>query len=278
MFTYPQSFMKSPPPSGGGSWEYASIAIAEASGDPWVDGDDVQITGGALFVYKSALAVSSYSGLIHKEPYGSTLGTLASVANIGVTAQGSDPDTWGWYDASSGTKGVDYDFDAASSRSRARAIGNSDIASVHGVSLTSSDTETFAIFDALKMSFTGTDSTDSNRAQHSVWSYNGTSYAGIYLRNRWALSGATLNWTLLHGGGEASTGKSFGTERRVWMYVKNGRWALWFDAGATPTMSGTVPATASSSYIARFRSQNGPKTTNNYNSVIQIAAGRMATL
>ena len=110
------------PVIGGGTaaptvWEYASLAIAEASGDPWVDNDDILITAKVTYKYRSDLVVSGYSGLIHKDPYDDA-SLLTGAAVIGSEAAGLDPDTaWvsGWTPTLTGTWPV---IDVQTTRSR----------------------------------------------------------------------------------------------------------------------------------------------------------------
>ena len=219
-----------------GPWEYATLAAAESSGDPWVNGDQVTITGGAVFTYLLALAVSGYSGLIHKYPYDGigTAGTLNASTVAESQDENVDPDTWGWADNSIGTKGVDYDFDTNSGYARFRDLTNFvGYASLRSPNIGSSEAELFIIMDLVNLITTIT----VNKAR--LWNSN---YIDASNAKYTRLSAGSTNWELLHNSGTADTGKAYTGTYRIFWYLKQGQWAVWFDGeGTAPTVSGTVP-------------------------------------
>ena len=235
---------------GGGSWEYASLAIAEASGDAWQDGDDIQITSGALFLYYSALDTNGHSGLIHKDPYDDSSVVSAVALRVGE-GPGVDPDSWsgpGWdYSLAITTKGVDYDFDASGSRSRIRKLTGGGRAMIVNTSLNTADTEYFIILrdcSCIELISSGS----------QAWAY---AYAHKDSSNRNeahlvaddAIS--TSNW-YLNANSNTATSKAKGTEAHIWLYVTDGKCALWFDADATAEVKDTSQADAA----ARSRCTN----------------------
>ena len=240
------------------TWVYADLATAESSGDPWLDGNQIQITGGALFLYKSALDVSGYSGLIHKEPYGSGLGTLSALTVRTSEAAGTDPDAWtDWTDNGTGSQGVDYEYDTDSGRARLRDLTISGEARIDSdYLLQSSDTDIFRIIDDV------TATTTSSVAVNSIFQAPLTAYKDAstvsLIRLDGSDDGTTTNWRVNHTDGAtwASTTQSRTSSSRVWVYMKDGRWAIWFGDEATPNATGTVdreftvdPTTVSIGYL-----------------------------
>jgi hypothetical protein len=261
-----------------GYWEYASLAAAESSGDPWQDGDDVQITGGALFLYKSALVVDGYSGLIHKYPYGVGLGTSDSAIVRTSTAKGSDPDTWGWTDFSSGVKGSQYDFDVISSRSRAIAYNGAGRANLRDTQLQAGDSEGFVIIPALSATGTNNESVGIGLVRTFAYASTDAGANRAFIGLEWYWTTSNTNWSVFHGGLYTATTKSFSTERRAWMYVKDGRYAVWFDDDATPELSGTNPRTATFlNYNAQIDADGGVGSSNIQAKLQQVISGAMTT-
>ena len=101
-------------PIGGVFHEYASTAIAEASGDTWAENDVIKITGGAHMLYREALAVHGTPRLIHRFP----MGTLVEHKDMGALTLPEpgfnpkalmDADTLShWGNAGTGVEGTDY--------------------------------------------------------------------------------------------------------------------------------------------------------------------------
>lgn len=236
-------------PASSTDWAYASLSAAEASGDNWVDGDEIILDSNLRFIYKSVLAVVGHSGLIHKEPYGSGNGTLNSVTLNGSEIANSDPDAWtsGWTDVSTGVKTTDYDFDTSASLSRIRALTSSGIGRIKtSQSVTSVDLECFRIIHDI--SGTATSSTSGYLLTAQLQAYKD----GVD-RNWITLEGTTdsesTNWRVNHTNFStfATTSQSRTSASRVWMYVKNGQWAVWFNEDTSPAASGTVPREAADS-------------------------------
>jgi hypothetical protein len=239
-----------------GPWEYADLSTAESSGDPWVDGDQVTITGGAVFTYLDSLAVSGYSGLIHKYPWDGT-GVLGSVTTAGVNssqAEGTDPDTWGWTDNGTGTKGVDYDYDTSGGLARVL-----DVAGAGGraylqntvVYLDSADAETFRVID--KLTTLPLSITPASTGYHfqNIFCYGAVNDSQVNLES---YSNHDPNWSMNHTSGptHTTTTKSRANTYRAFLYLKAGRWAVWFDADSVPELSGTVPRTQAHTSTTRI--------------------------
>jgi hypothetical protein len=235
---------------GGGPWEYADLATAEASGDPWVNGDEVTITGGAVFLYMSALAVSGYSGLIHKGPYGAALGDLSTIDSIVVSeAEGVDPDAWvDFTDGGTGTKGVDYDYDVSSGRARLQDLTTPGQAYLpYGSDPTSGELEAFFIID--RVTFSTTVSNNNQSLIHlalEVYQSAGNTYS-LRMDGRTDGVGVPL-WAINHTSPVIFTlmTEDVATEHRYFIYLKNGRWTVWADDSST-NYTGTVPRTGAAS-------------------------------
>ena len=221
---------------GGGPWEYSTLALAESSGDGWVDGDQVTITGGAVFVYISNLAVSGYSGLIHKYPYDGTgtAGTLSASTVATSQNENVDPDSWGWTDNGTGTKGVDYDYDTNGGYARFRDLtSGTGYASLKSPNVSSLEAELFIIMDLVNVTTTIT----ANKVR--LWNSN---YIDASNARYTHLFAGSSNWELTHSTGTEDTGKAYTGTYRIFWYLKDGNWAIWFDGeGTTPTISGTTP-------------------------------------
>jgi len=248
VFTYPHGFIGR---GGVGPWEYGTIAAAESSGDPWVDGDQVTITGGAVFTYLDSLDVSGYSGLIHKYPWDGvgTLGTIdAATINLSE-AEGVDPDSWtGWTDTSSGSKGTDYEFDVDGGLARFRDLTSSGkIVYNTSSDVVSSDVITFFIIDDI----TTVDGAFPGGAGVHIRSLRAYISAGnsVYVR----LDGDTDSnfWRINHTDSStfAVTDINRKSSQRMFLYLKSGRWAAWGNAEGTPNQSGTSPRALTSMSI-----------------------------
>ena len=212
-------------------WVYASLAAAEASGDPWGDGDTIRINGGATFLYYTALETNGHSGLIHKFPYDDT-DEISAVALRKSEGPGVDPDSWGgssWdYSLAITTKGVDYDFDTASSRSRLRKLTNTGRSMIINTDVADNDTEMFCIMRDLKCVTTIVSGS-------ALWSYcmvyvDASNYDQAFIV---AAPGSSANFGLAANSTQYGS-ISYGTETQCWLYVTDNKCALWFDGAASP--------------------------------------------
>lgn len=238
---------KKPKKRGPTVWEYASIEIAEASGDPWAEADEILITGGATFKYRSDLVVNNYSGLVHKEPFGSGNGEMGTATPIVSADEGDDPDTWsGWTDISTGLKGSDYDFvieGGLGTLSKITTAGRAGLENDHDVGV--GDEETFACFEKLRCTNSSGSGTGNKHAV-GLRSYFGVGdYRFISLVGK--LNTTSLNWFINHTDGttfaESTMDRTTAGGLRVWLYTKADKWALWNSDDATPNLSGDTPRT-----------------------------------
>jgi hypothetical protein len=246
-------------------WSYASLSAAESSGDAWADGDDVVIIGGAHFVYKSALAVDGYSGLIHKYPWDGTgtLGTLSALEVNGSEAVNVDPDSWtGWTDTSTAAAG-DYEFDTNAGRARIENTGSFGIARTPFNTVPSAGDEAiFNIIDDVDTSIGGTPT-------YLIRLFNYAYVDGandVMVEIVGSGDSTTTNWQIAHGasGTTLTTSTVSRTaQHRLFMYVKSGRWAFWADDEATPNLSGNDPriiaAAVSPDYMCDHSSGSGTR-------------------
>lgn len=223
------------------SWEYASLAAAESSGDSWKDGNEIIITGGATFTYYAALAVNGHSGLIHKEPYGSGNGTISASVLRNAEGPNTDPDTWGgsWNDASTGVKGVDYELDV-STNSRLRDLTTGGRALMAYESLDSDDTERFVIIRDLRMVLVA----GSAITLGAVYAHAYKDASNVHrIRLESDENNNSGNYYVV-ADAQYNTSLDSSTARHVWLYVKNGNWAFWINDDATPELSGASPSTS----------------------------------
>lgn len=202
-------------------WEYNSLSTAEASGDAWINGDVVRC-GPSYFVYLANLASSGHSGLIHKDPFAE--GDMVSDGSIlSSEAAGTDPDTWGGFDASTGTKGVDYEFDTNGGKARFRNLtGSGAFALQSSGSIAAGGELTFMILDAVRVTWSG--GTEVFRI--ILRSYDDASNRnevdfGIKASGNWKLSDNTGGWS--------ETNIDPASPIRIWLYVKKGRAVVYAD-------------------------------------------------
>lgn len=220
---------------GGGPWTYASLSAAESSGDGWSNGDQINITGGATFLYYSALDTNGHSGLIHKNPYNDA-NVISTVTLRDAEGSGTDPDSWtgtGWDTSLSiTTSGTDFEFDTTGGRSRIRKLTAGGRAMVINTDYETADTEFFVCLRNAKIVTTA--ATEGERA---FWMYayaniDGTdrAYAWItvepYDSSYWGVTydNANIDWST----------KSYGTETDLWLYVKDGSAYFWLDDDSAP--------------------------------------------
>jgi hypothetical protein len=229
----------------GTDWEYVSTNAAEASGDPWAEGDIITITGGPVFIYNTNLAApDDISGLIHREPYGAGNGVFTGLTVHGSELADSDPDAWtsGWLDISTGVQGVDYELDTASNLSRFRDLTPAGMTKlITNKKIDSGDTESFRIIDDISgVTTASTAFTFLLALQLQVYK-DGVNRNWITLEG--SDDGTSINWRVNHTTflTFADTLKSRTSASRVYMYVKSGQWAVWFDDDAAPAASGIVP-------------------------------------
>jgi len=221
------------------TWLYYDLSEAEASGDAWQDGDEIRTTKGSVFIYSANAAVSGYSGLVHKYPFGTAgLGVFDSTDTKGSELADSDPDAWTDYGITDfGTDGVDYINDTDANLSRIRNITDSGaVLAESNYILTSNDVEVFRIMDDVDIpTVPGADST--MFFELSAW-IDASNYeiARVY-----PFSGP---WHYIHTNTAtgANTTRTSTTLRRIWMYLKNGRMAIWFDEDIAPINANTIPA------------------------------------
>jgi hypothetical protein len=266
----------------GPPWEYATLALAEASGDPWADDVDVTITGGAVFKYRSTLAVNGYSGLIHKHPWDGvgTLGSLVSVDKIyNSTAKNVDPDTWSGFTKTTNSAGL---ADVSGERSRLYCPTTSDWITMRGTTPpAASDVEAFLIEDNMSAGFSGTDSSGGAAyAQTQLYAYiDGTNKYTLEVMLRRINS--TTFWAVRTGPVTyAVTTKSVSVERRLWLYKKASQWAVWFDADSVPELSGTGDLTTGEGAnpgSSLTQANSGAATSAVFHKLSQHVSGAMTT-
>jgi hypothetical protein len=217
-----------------GPWEYDTLALAESSVDPWVDGDQVTITGGAVFLYMADVAADGYSGLIHKDPFNET-GTLTGVV-LNASEPPSDPDLWAYTDQAGGTQGVDYEFDTSGTDGRIRRYSTAVLLAPNyknDASVGTSDKEVFAILDDAQVTaFTGT-------GLGIRWYFYSSDGPGTNIQAPYieVHSDLATNWRVFSGGSLNDTGIAYGTKQRLWVYCKYGKIVIWVDANSTPDWS-----------------------------------------
>jgi hypothetical protein len=225
--------------TGQAHWNYASLAAAESSGDPWTDGDTVEITGKVQFLYKSDFAVNGYSGLVHKYPFDDAE-IITGVTLDEVLADGTDPDTWGWTDAGTGSKGTDYEYDTSAGDGRIRTItgsGQHNLAS--GVSVAAENTSRMWIIDDLVVSHSGS----GNERLYMTLSarISSTQYVplfGVYT------PASTTNYAVLDGSPAwQDTGIALAGAKRIWCYLQANNFVMWVDDNATPDYTDTTGRT-----------------------------------
>ena len=85
------------------------------------------------------------------------------------------------------------------------------------------------------------------------------SYVGAadyrYVRIDGADDSTSTNWRINHTDAStyADTGVSRTSATRLWLYVKDGRWAVWSGSDSTPAASGTIPRTLTSASINEIK-------------------------
>lgn len=218
------------------SWAYATLSAAESSGDAWVNGDIIRC-GPSYFVYLSDLASSGHSGLIHKDPFAED-STVASGSVSSEEAAGTDPDTWTGSDISTGTKGVDYEFDTNGGKARFRNItgsGQFGWSSTSAVSITSDIT--FMIFDAIRVTYTGASEILYLYLRRYEDASNFTeSILGIKIETD------TTHYSWLEGKPTWSASNVlFGSPIRLWVYLKDGRMTAYSDEKISSLSVSTDP-------------------------------------
>ena len=230
-------------------WLYKSLAIAEASGDAWVDGDTIYIPPTSVqFFYKSGLAVDGYSGLIHKYPFGTANGVLSAFSLKGSEAANTDPDSWVdmGVKTSAGTQGVDYELDTDGGLARMRDLSDAgyvEMASTYQV--TAADIMAFRIVDDISMTQTG-GGNDAAAYQHNLRIYkDATNYYECRVS---AYGGAAPPPHYLTGAdwNNFSPEKLSDVVSRIWLYISATKSSIWFDDEIS-TNYGVPPAYAGAS-------------------------------
>ena len=234
-------------------WIYKTLAIAEASGDAWIDGDTIFIPPTSVqFLYKSVLAVSGHNGLIHKYPFGTPNGVLSAVVLKGSEAANSDPDTWVDLGVKTavGTQGVDYELDTDGGLSRIRDLtdtGTVQMASTYQI--TAADTAAFRIMYDVDLTQPG------GGAEGKYFKQNIRCYedAANYFEGSLSTYGApnagngrALSYKFSFVGGYVNGISNYksDTPHRIWLYISTTRTALWIDDGAEETQPLNFAATS----------------------------------
>ena len=235
-------------------WQYIDLEAAEASGDPWVDGDEIYTSGGPDWVYVLASAVSGRSGLMHKDPFNEGDSLSAVVVNINETA--SDPDTWAYTDGSANpaAKGTGYDYDTNGGKARlwqrpVAGVDNFVLRSDYAVA--TDDTHSFLIIDNADYIYVSGASDQfkcvlRSRALDDLSTYNTS------LQYRPSVS--TTNYTLWDGSTGNDTGIALATEQRIWIYAKESKAVIWVDDNKLPDFTTTVRATTGGTQLVHFQS------------------------
>lgn len=270
------------------TWEYASLALAEASGDDWANLDYIQITGGPKFQYRAAAANDGYSGLIHDDPH--NLGeSLDSVILDFSTPKNVDPDTWDDATTQVGTNGV---IDTDGGRSRFRQTGSNTSYYARGFSdhvPTAEDENCFAIFDGVTHAATSGGGCQSRYIAYlraRCWSqYYGATrqgYVDIGVRTSGA-GGPLSDWRINASPSSSGTGTgiSRGTEGRFWVYLSSigtnqTRVTVWHDDDATPLYSSIIGETFSLDNALRINVNGDTAVSTNQIKLIQALHGSFA--
>jgi hypothetical protein len=236
-----------------GPWSYATLAAAEASGDPWQDGDVITITSSpeVQFLYFTALAVSGYSGLIHRYPFDD--GTpLVAPTTLESQAQNTDPNSWGWTDSDTITESPEdagHDTQGGFSRHWESSLaGRFQLQAPHDTGI-DQNTTLFAVIDGLSATLTTGSSGLNMYVSLSVYDATVTRYK-LQLEVRSAAS--ATNWVVNSGGGNFDTGKAFASRCRAFVYLKQNQGVLWFDDDAAPAVDDTLDVAGSSAKVVNF--------------------------
>jgi hypothetical protein len=186
--------------------------------------------------------------------------------------EGTDPDTWtGWSDNGSGSKGTDYEHDTNGGYSRLRDLTTSGRAYTRFDAVNSADVKSFGIIR-------GITHTESIATNDSAYSYHHAYYDGSNYRQILLAAESGGNWWVVRSGGNSDTGKAYTSEADIFVYVTDGKAAVWFGGEASPVWSGTPvsPATAMpfhTGLICGRTDQTGAATT----TLKSILSGGMAT-
>jgi len=220
-------------------WTYTTLAVAEASGDAWLNGDIIRLTGGASdidFLYFTTLLQTEWSGLIHRFPYDDGVEMSAPIVKVYEAA--ADPDSWtGWTDTSTGTKGVDYDFDKPAAEGRMfNQSGTGQFELAHS-NITSAYTEIFSAFDDI--------SAVNGLAIGVAFSLIGQAYDDGVNAHQWICrtqeDATPSNWQWLDSAaGKTDTGLPIATKTRMWMYMKAGKVVMWNNEDVSPVINSTL--------------------------------------
>jgi len=138
----------------------------------------------------------------------------------------------------------EYDVDAGLARFRdltvtvGRAKQDSDLIAGAG------DSELFLVVDRLTATSNATAT-----LVNIVW-FRLNAFVSASVRATIALTtrlNGVRNWEITDSAGRIGSGQDRDTEARAYLYVKDGRFALWWDDAATPAVSGTTTSTLGSS-------------------------------
>jgi hypothetical protein len=219
-----------------GDWVYDTIALAEASGDSWLDGQQIFIRqGNQVMLYRAALAVNGYSGLFHKNPNFSVLDQYTNAAFIESFAEGVDPQTWGWTLTTDGVENTDWAVDVQGGRGRIAKLTTDGAVVMESGQVQAGDDTTFAIFDRLDGDNANTttnqllrlysaDPSSANQAS-SILSLSSSSASPI------SPPADTWGWWMGGSGDLENTTLNHFEEHRLYMYT-NAQWtAVWSEIG-----------------------------------------------
>ena len=208
-------------------WIYLTFPAAEASGDPWQDGDTIDISNQTQWKYYTALDVNGHSGLIHRYRF-NDLDEISSLTLRNSEGPDTDPDGWtGWTDLSTGVKGVDYDFDVPDN-SRLHKIQIGGTARLDDTNLFTADVEGFMIIRDATAVVTAGDSV--------AFFFNVYTDASNWKRYELFADQATGNWFTRGLAGSDNSTLDFTVKTDIWIYLKNGKGAVWFNDQVTPAL------------------------------------------
>lgn len=217
-----------------GDWEYDDMAAADASGDPWLEGDQIFITeGNQVMLYTAVLAVDGHSGLYHANPFFSSNDRYSTAELVDSQPEGSDPSGWaGWTVNSIGVDGVDWAVDVVSGRGRIAKLTSAGQVQLDSQLLAVGDETTFAIIDRL----TGVNPNLSDAQSIALGASDGVGVRHCNtLFSQSAANPVTPpfdTWGFQMPGEYENTTLDNTVEQRLWIYTTTkGDCAIWSDIG-----------------------------------------------
>jgi len=257
---------------------YATVVIAEASGDDWEDGAIITITDptpDTKFIYFADMDTAAHSGLRHQFPFDDTT-EYASNSVLNSQVGNVDPDLWPDYHISfNGTASGDTD----SGYSRLKTLtgdpadwslwGNTEGNSTNN----SANEDMFFIWE----SGGATAAASPSHASLPNLTVQLSSYASASLRRNSIIAMYKKNseyWQIFNGSSYVDTTILTETPVRFWVYHSATKTAIWTDDGYLSSLTRT--AAHFSDGVARFIAYS-------YNNVVREQlignhiAGRMTT-